>query len=97
MCIRDSLQLEAVLEEARLHDLKALQLYRQAVETQPDNPDAWLELGRFELEVRKDACSAYRSLNQAYTLDRFNREISATGGLLDRARRKVNAGACGGA
>jgi hypothetical protein len=91
------LQLQAVLEETRRNDLKALQLYRQAVDTQPENPDAWLELGRFELEVRQDACAAYRALNEAYTLDRFNTEISARNGLLDRARRQVNAGACGGA
>jgi tetratricopeptide (TPR) repeat protein len=85
---------EAALEEGRGHLLKALQLYRQAVDTQPDNPDAWVELGLFEL-AHKDPCGAYRSLNEAYTLDRFNPEISRQGGPLDVARAKVNAGACG--
>jgi tetratricopeptide (TPR) repeat protein len=85
---------QAVLEEAQRHNLRALQLYHEAVDTQPDNPDAWVELGRFELDAMKDPCSAYRSLNEAYTLDRFNPVISAKNGPLDRARRKVNAGAC---
>jgi hypothetical protein len=89
------LQTEAALEEFLRHKRKALQLYRQAVDTQPDNPDTWAELGRFELDGLKDPCSAYRSLNQAYTLDRFNPGVAATHGPLDRARAKVNAGACG--
>jgi hypothetical protein len=89
------LQTEAALEEFLRHKRKALELYRQAVDTQPDNPDAWAELGRFELDGLKDPCSAYRSLNQAYTLDRFNPAVAATHGPLDRARAKVNAGACG--
>jgi hypothetical protein len=86
---------EAAIEESRRHRLKALELYRRAVDTQPDNPDAWAQLGQFELDVMKDPCAAYRSLNQAYTLDRFNPVVSAKGGPLDRARAKVNAGACG--
>ena len=77
------------------HKRRALQLYRQAVDTQPENPDAWAELGRFELDGLNDPCSAYRSLNQAYTLDRFNPGVAAKHGPLDRARAKVNAGACG--
>ena len=89
------LQTEAALEEFLRHKRKALQLYRQAVDTQPDNPDAWAELGRFELDGLKDPCAAYRSLNQAYTLDRFNPVVAAKHGPLDRARAKVNAGACG--
>jgi hypothetical protein len=88
------LETQAALEE-RAHKLQALRLYHEAVDTQPDNPDAWVNLGRFELDVMKDACSAYRSLNEAYTLDRFNPVVSKKGGLLDVARAKVNAGACG--
>jgi len=86
---------EAVLEESQGHKLKALQLYREAVDTQPDNPDAWVELGQFELDVRKDPCAAYLSLEKAYELDRYNPVISKKGGPLDVARAKVNAGACG--
>ena len=89
------LQTGAALEEFLRHKRRALQLYRQAVDTQPENPDAWAELGRFELDGLKDPCSAYRSLNQAYTLDRFNPGVAAKHGPLDRARAKVNAGACG--
>ena len=74
------LQTEAALEEFLRHKRRALQLYRQAVDTQPENPDAWAELGRFELDGLKDPCSAYRSLNQAYTLDRFNPGVAAKHG-----------------
>jgi hypothetical protein len=91
----EPLLIEAALEESR-NPLKALRLYRQAVDTQPDNAETWAQLGRFELVTMKNACSAYHALNQAYTLDRFNPEVSTKGGLLDQARKKVNAGACGG-
>jgi hypothetical protein len=89
------LETQAALEERLGRKPKALQLYHEAVDTQPENPDAWVELGRFELEVTKNACNAYHALNEAYTLDRFNPVVSKKGGLLDIARAKVNAGACG--
>jgi hypothetical protein len=85
---------QAALEERLGHTLKALQLYNRAVDTQPDNPDTWVELGRFQLDVRKDACSAYLSLNQAYALDRFNPVIATQGGPLDVARARATARGC---
>jgi len=92
----EPLEAEAIIEEARGEKLHALQLYHEAIDTQPDNPRGWVELGLFELQTMKDPCAAYRALNQAYTLDRFGYpEVAAKGGPLDVARAKVNAGACG--
>ena len=91
----DPLETEAAIEESLHHKLQALALYHQAVDTQPDNPEAYVQLGAFELRTMHDACSAYTDLNQAYTLDRFNPVIAKKGGPLDVARAKVNAGACG--
>jgi hypothetical protein len=85
---------EAALEEGRGHNAKALRLYHDAVNTQPNNPDAWVELGQFQLQVMRDACGAYRSFKQAYGLDRFNPVVAAHGGPLDRARAKAKALGC---
>jgi hypothetical protein len=74
---------------------KALDLFHQAVDTQPDNPDTWVQLGEFELDEMKNPCAAYRYLNQAYTLDRFDPDVAQKGGALDRARTQVNAHGCG--
>jgi hypothetical protein len=87
----DPLLAEAALERNRL---RALQLYHMAVDTQPDNPEPLIQLGIYELTDLKDACSAWRDLNHAYTLDRFNPEVAQPGGPLDVARAKVNKGAC---
>jgi uncharacterized membrane protein YhaH (DUF805 family) len=84
---------EAAVEEARGNDPLALRLYREAVDTQPDNPEAYVQLGEMELRLG-DACEAYQHLNRAYTLDRFNPEVSRPGGPLDVARDRVNKGAC---
>jgi O-antigen ligase len=86
----DPLLTQAALEPNKL---RALQLYHMAVDTQPDNPEPLIQLGVYELHL-KDACSAWRDLNHAYTLDRFNPGIAQPGGPLDVARAKVNKGAC---
>ena len=86
---------QAAIEEQLGHEQKARQLYRQAVSTQPENPDAWVELGEFELDARNDPCSAYRALSEAYKLDRYNPVVSAKGGALDVARAKAVRSACG--
>ena len=91
----DPLLTQAEIEESLGHKLNALELYHQAVDTQPDNPVARVELGRFELEVLKDACTAYRELSTAYGLDRYNPVIAKDGGLLDVARAKARARGCG--
>ena len=82
-------------EESLGRKLRALELYHDAVATQPDNPETYVQLGAFELRTMGDPCSAYADLNHAYTLDRFNPVIAKKGGPLDVARAKVNAGACG--
>jgi hypothetical protein len=41
------------------------------VELQPLNPDAWFELGRFELEVLEDRERARRDLSRALELDPY--------------------------
>jgi hypothetical protein len=85
----------ALRAEIRGRELRALQLYHEAVDLQPENPTAWEQLGLFELKTRKNYCAAYQALNQAYTLDRNDYRIFYKGGPLDVARAKVNAGACG--
>lgn len=42
----------------------------QAVELQPENPEAWYELGVFELRVTEDFGHAFEHLDTAYSLDR---------------------------
>jgi hypothetical protein len=74
---------------------RAQKLYRDAVSTQPDNPEPWVQLGLFELQTKKDDCAAYQALNEAYTLDRHNTDVFYPHGPLDRARTAVNNGACG--
>jgi hypothetical protein len=88
------LETEAALEQGLGHKLQALQLYREAVDTQPDNPEAWVELGLFQLDVRKDACGAFRSLSVAYGLDRYNPAVALDGGPLDVARVKARKAGC---
>ena len=61
----------------------ALAAYREAVRLQPENPEAWLELGLFEFD-RGDRCSAYIHLNEAYTLDPAGTQW-VPGGPLDQA------------
>lgn len=95
----DPLSLAPVLAQAtvaeRAGDLaRAQELLEEATRMQPENPEPWLELGRFHLVADPpDLCSAYAALNAAYTLDpRSSRWVP--GGPLDVARDAVNAGAC---
>jgi O-Antigen ligase/Tetratricopeptide repeat len=85
---------EAALEESLGHRGAALRLYRRAVDTQPENPDAWVALGQFQL-ADDDSCGAFRSLNEAYGLDRYNPVIAVDGGALDVARAKARKAGCG--
>ena len=84
---------QAAVEESRGNEARALRLYRQAVDLQPENPEGYVELGSMELRLG-NACEAYQHLNRAYTLDRYNPVISRPGGPLDVARARVNVGAC---
>jgi hypothetical protein len=65
----------------------AKEVYRQAVDLQPHDPEAWYQFGRFELDQDCYPALAYEYLNRSYTLDRFG---PATDGSLDRARNLVN-------
>jgi O-Antigen ligase len=85
---------------------RALHLYRQARDLEPKNPETWYELGAYEYDLAKRAYGlkryreadkryrdAYRDLNQSYTLDRYG-PAGVKGGLLDRARCKVDPATC---
>jgi tetratricopeptide (TPR) repeat protein len=74
---------------------QALDLYREARDLEPKNPDTWYELGRFELKVLKQPRTAYRDLNHAYTLDKFLfGPGSSPGRDLDQARCEVDPSTC---
>src|SRR3954470_4304225 len=90
----DPLLTEAALESFDGRPLKALRLYRRATDTQPENPQAWVERGVFELDALGDACAAYRSLSRAYALDRYNRAVALDGGPLDVARAHAKKRRC---
>jgi O-antigen ligase len=47
----------------------AERFYEQATRLQPENPDAWYQLGVFRQIALGNQCSAYYALNAAYTLD----------------------------
>jgi len=90
----DPLLTEAALESFDGHAQKALRLYRDATDTQPENPQAWAERGVFELDSLHDACAAYRSLSRTYALDRYNRAVAFDGGPLDVARARARNRGC---
>ena len=74
---------------------KALELYRQARDLEPKNPETWFQLGAFELEELHQPRHAYRDLNEAYTLDRYLfGPMSVPGRTLDRARCQVDPATC---
>ncbi len=94
----DPLSLEPVYAAAAVADAvgdtdTAIALYRRATRMQPENPEPWVTLGRYEYIAHGDMCQAYFALNAAYTLDPKNRRW-VKGGPLDQARDAVNAGAC---
>jgi hypothetical protein len=72
----------------------ALDLYRQARDREPKNPETWYQLGAFELEIGKTR-DAYRDLNQSYTLDPHG-PAGLKGGLLDQARCDIDPATCPG-
>ncbi|MGH3064798.1 MAG: hypothetical protein ACRDOF_00695, partial [Gaiellaceae bacterium] len=89
----DPLLALARVEESRLRLGHAERRYIQAVEQQPDNPEAWYALGIFEFEAFENLCATYRFLNNAYTLDPAGNQWRE-GGPLDVARDAVNQGGC---
>ena len=94
----DPLSLDPVYAAAAAADRagdsdRARALYQRATEMQPENPEAWITLGLYELAARGDMCSAYHAFNAAYTLDPNGRQW-VPGGPLDSTREAVNEGAC---
>ena len=63
----DPILTEASIQESLHNKFRALQLYHDAVATQPDNPEAYVQLAEFELRLR-DLCTSYQYFNHAYTL-----------------------------
>jgi hypothetical protein len=74
--------------------LTALDLYRQARDREPKNPETWYQLGVYELEIGKTR-DAYRDLNHSYTLDSFG-PAGVKGGPLDQARCDIDPATCPG-
>jgi hypothetical protein len=87
----DALFVQALLEP----NAKALQLYRQARDLEPTNPETWYQLGAFELRYLNRPRDAYRDLNHSYTLDNtlFGPKTLA-GHQLDEARCKIDPATC---
>jgi O-Antigen ligase len=65
----------------------------RATQIQPHNWEPWYDLGVFELEVLNKPCAAYFDLNRSWSLDALGLP-GEHGGPLDRARIRVNHGAC---
>jgi tetratricopeptide (TPR) repeat protein len=65
------LHVHAAAEEIRGDLPTAERLYADAVDLQPENPETWYELGRFEFEARGDLGAALRFLDRSYALDAF--------------------------
>ena len=79
------LHIEAAAQQVLGRLNEAERLYVQAVELQPENPATWYELGRFQLEVRRDPAAALRSLDRSWWLDAFGPAAP----LLDEAREQL--------
>ena len=62
----------------------AYRRYREAVDLQPENPDAWFALGAFELQVLDAPRLAHAHLTRAHELDPYGAE-----GELDRLIRRA--------
>jgi tetratricopeptide (TPR) repeat protein len=77
----------AAYEDAAGHTVRAAELYRDAAALEPENAEAWYELGAFYFDY-KAWQPAYDALNTSYTYDRFG-PASKKCGLLDQARTKV--------
>jgi O-Antigen ligase len=88
----EPLWVEAALTQ---DNARALQLYRQARDLEPKNPETWYRLGSFALHQLKQPRLAYRYLNHAYTLDNFLFGQGTTPGRdLDQARCEIDPATC---
>jgi tetratricopeptide (TPR) repeat protein len=84
----DALTTWAAFEDGTGNLRRAQQLYLDAVGQEPENAQAWYELGAFYFYYRQWTL-AYDALNTSYTYDRFG-PASETCGLLDQARAKAH-------
>jgi hypothetical protein len=89
----EPLQVRALVADAAGDKVAAVAWYAKATELQPENPDAWYDLGWYLAVVVDDQCAGYAALNHSYTLDPKSSRWVA-GGPLDVARDAVNHGAC---
>jgi hypothetical protein len=89
----EPLSLMALAESLLGRNGRALELYRQARDLEPKNPETWYELGAFELDELHQPRHAYRDLNQSYTLDSYG-PAGLKGGKLDQARCQVDPATC---
>ena len=81
-----------LVEERRDDVAAALAAYIEATRSQPENPEAWLQLGLFEFD-QGNRCSAYTHLNEAYTRDPAGKQWVPDSELV-QALEWVNAGNC---
>jgi tetratricopeptide (TPR) repeat protein len=89
----EPLQVRALVADAAGDKAAAVAWYERATRLQPENPDAWYDLGLYLAIATRDQCAAYAALNHSYTLDPTSSRWVA-GGPLDVARDAVNDGAC---
>jgi tetratricopeptide (TPR) repeat protein len=81
----EPLHVRAAAEEVQGDAAEAERLYADAVDLQPENPETWYELGRFEFETRGDLGAALRFLDHSYALDAFG----PAGPKLDEVRAAI--------
>jgi len=87
------LQARALAADAAGDRQAAAAWYAKAAELQPENPDAWYDLGLYQAIATHDQCAAYYAFNRSYTLDPASSRW-VPGGPFDVAKDAVNAGAC---
>jgi hypothetical protein len=78
------LHLEATALELSGRLEEAARAYEEAVRLQPENPQTWYELARFELEGRCDLVRAKEYVDRSYALDSWPPD---TGALANRIRQ----------
>jgi hypothetical protein len=83
----DPLFVWALADEVSGDSVDALRRYLQRTRLQPENSDAWFDLGAYQFALGRYR-DAYDSLNRAYGLDPFG-PAGLPGGLLDQARAKL--------
>jgi hypothetical protein len=87
------LQARAQAADAAGDRAAAVAWYEKATRVQPENPDAWYDLGLYHAIATHDLCAAYAAFNRSYTLDPASSRWTP-GGPFDVAKDAVNDGAC---